>query len=154
MKLCPRCNMQLEDTASFCPNCGTQFIPNATVSAPPYMPVNPYDHTAEFDSEDIAENKLYASCTYLLSFLGIILAALIAKDSPFVKFHIRQSLKISICEALLAVFAGLLALTFLVPIAASICIVILAIVSLICFFRAIKGKAIEAPIVRGLTFLK
>ncbi len=153
MKLCPKCNMQLEDSASFCPNCGTQFIPNATVSAPPYMPVNPFDHTADYDPEDIAENKLYASCTYLLSFLGIILAVLIAKDSPFVKFHIRQSLKISICGALLAIFAALLAITFLAPIAAGVCLFILEIVSLICFFSTIKGKAIDAPIIRGMGFL-
>ncbi len=154
MKLCPRCNMQLEDSASFCPNCGTQFIPNATVSTPPYIPANPFDHTADYDPKDIVENKLYASCCYLLSFLGVIIAVLIAKDSPFVQFHIRQSLKISICEVLLSVFAGLLALTFLVPIAAAICIIILVIVSIICFFRTIKGKAVDVPIIRSLNFLK
>ncbi len=154
MKLCPRCNMQLEDAASFCPNCGTQFIPNATVSAPPYMPVNPYDHTAEFDPEDIAENKLFAACTYLFSFLGIVIALLIAKDSPFTKFHIRQSLKITICMILLSLPAGILAVTIIVPIAAFFCILILLVVALICFFKTLNGKAVEAPIVKGLNFLK
>ena len=44
MKLCPKCNMQLEDSAAFCPNCGTQFIPNATVTQQPYVPVDSADH--------------------------------------------------------------------------------------------------------------
>ena len=50
MKLCPKCNTQLEDSAAFCPNCGTQFIPNATVTQQPYVPVDSSDHTAEFDA--------------------------------------------------------------------------------------------------------
>ncbi len=52
MKLCPKCNTQLEDAAAFCPNCGTQFIPNATVTQQPYVPANSADHTAEFDAAD------------------------------------------------------------------------------------------------------
>ena len=73
MKLCPKCNMQLEDSAAFCPNCGTQFIPNATVTQQPYVPVDSADHTAEFDSADIRENKLFAAICYVASFLGRML---------------------------------------------------------------------------------
>ena len=154
MKLCPKCNMQLEDSAAFCPNCGTQFIPNATVTQQPYVPADSSDHTAEFDAADIQENKLFAAICYMAGFLGIIVALLAAKDSPFVKFHIRESLKLTICEILLVLIAVVGMITIIVSVAAYICIVILAVVAVICFIRALKGKAIEAPIVKGLNFLK
>lgn len=154
MKLCPKCNMQLEDSAAFCPNCGTQFIPNATVTHQPYVPVDTSDHTTEFDYADIAENKLYAAICYLLSAFGIIIALLAAKDSPFVKFHVRQSLKLTICALLVALISVVLFFTIIVPLAAGVCAVILAVVEIICFFRALSGRAVEAPIVKGLSFLK
>ena len=154
MKLCPKCNTQLEDSAAFCPNCGTQFIPNATVTQQPYIPADSADHTAEYDPADIQQNKLYAAICYILSALGIIIALLAAKESPFVQFHVRQSLKLMICEILLALIAIVGAITIIVPIAAWVCIIILAVVEIICFFRAIQGRAVEAPIVKGLNFLK
>lgn len=154
MKLCPRCNTQLDDSAAFCPNCGTQFVPDATTSQPTYIPADPYDHTAEFDPQEVAENKLFASLCYLTSILGIIVCLLVNRDSAYLKFHIRQSVKLLISMALLGLAAGLLAITLIVPIAAGVCVLILAVVSLICFFRTIGGKSIEAPIVRGLGFLK
>ncbi len=157
MKLCPRCNMQLEDSAAFCPNCGTQFIPNATVPQQPYMPnpfVDPKNHTAEFDAQDISQNKIFAILPYLFGFIGIIVSLLAAKDSGFTMFHIRQALKISICTTLLGLAAVVLFFTLIVPIAAVVCSGILTVVSIICFFRACSGKAIEAPIVSNLGFLK
>ena len=154
MKLCPKCNTQLEDAAAFCPNCGTQFIPNATVTQQPYVPVDSADHTAEFDSADIRENKLFAAICYVASFLGIIVALLAAKDSPFVRFHIRESLKIAITEIILILIAVVGMITIIVSIAAYICIIILAVVEVICFIRTLKGRAVEAPIVKGLNFLK
>ena len=160
MKLCPRCNMQLEDSAAFCTNCGTQFIPNATVPQQPYMYaeppkyVDPSDHTAEFDSQDISDNKVFALLPYLMGFIGIVIALLACRDSKFTQFHIRQALKIQICSILLGVIAVVGFITIIIPIAAAICSLILTVVSIICFFRACSGKAIDAPIVGGLGFLK
>ncbi len=154
MKLCPRCNMQLEDSAVFCPNCGTQFIPNATASHQPYMPMDPADHTAEYETADVSAHKLFAMLSYLTSILGIIVTLLACRESEYAMFHVRQSLKIFICEVLLALAAGILAITIIVPVAAAVCIVILFVVRIICFFRVCSGKAVEAPIVKNLGFLK
>ena len=154
MKLCPKCNTQLEDSAAFCPNCGTQFIPNATVTQQPYIPVDSADHTAEYDPADISQNKLFAAICYILSMVGIIIALLAAKDSPFVQFHVRQSLKLAICEILLGLIAIVGAITIIAPILAWIALIVLVVVEIICFFRALKGRAVEAPIVKGLNFLK
>lgn len=154
MKLCPRCNTQLDDSAIFCPNCGTQFIPDATSTRPDYFPANPADHTAEFESEDISENKLFALLPYILGLLGVIISLLAAKESPFVNFHIRQSLKLEIVEILLGITAGILAITIVIPFAALACIFVLFVLRLICFFRVCSGKSIEAPIVKNFRFLK
>lgn len=154
MKLCPRCNMQLEDSAAFCPNCGTQFIPNATAPQPTYVPNDPFDHTAEFEATEVSENKLFAILPYLMSFVGTIICLLACKDSEYVRFHVRQALKLDICAILLGVCAAVLAITILVPIAAAVCELILVVVRIICFFRVCEGKSVEAPIVRGFGFLK
>ena len=154
MKLCPKCNTQLEDSAAFCPNCGTQFIPNATVTQQPYVPVDSSDHTAEYDAADIQENKLFAAICYLFSYFGIIIALLAAKDSPFVRFHIRESLKLTICSTILSLLILVLFWTIIVPIVGGIAATVLLVVEIICFFRALKGRAVEAPIIKGLNFLK
>jgi uncharacterized membrane protein len=60
-----------------------------------------YDHTSEFSPEDIANNKLYAILMYCVSLMGIIIGLLAAGDSPYVRFHVKQSLKLFICEVLL-----------------------------------------------------
>ena len=160
MKLCPKCNMQLEDSAAFCTNCGTQFIPNATVPQQPYVYAEPHrytdpaDHTAEFDAQDISDNKVFAILPYLMSFIGIVIALLAIRDSKFAMFHIRQALKIEVCSILVSLLAVVLFFTFIVPIAAGVCAVILFVVRIICFFRACSGKAIDAPIVGKFNFLK
>lgn len=160
MKLCPRCNTQLDDAAAFCTSCGTQFIPNATVPQQPYMYadvpryVDPSDHTADFDPQDISENKVFAILPYIMGFIGIVIALLAAKDSKFTMFHIRQALKIQVCKILVILFGVVLFFTIIVPIAAGICSAILTVVSIICFFRACSSKAIDAPIVGKFGFLK
>ena len=120
---------------------------------PPYPPQPPYgmpyrqpyavpipdpaDHTAEFDPADIRENKLYAILIYLTSFVGIVIGLLAAKDSAFVKFHVRQAVKLMICELLLTLIVAFLFWTIIVPIAGGICLVILGVV--VMGFNALAG---------------
>lgn len=55
MKTCPNCNVQLDDAATFCANCGARISESAqaqpqytqNTAVPPQG--DPYDHTAEFD---------------------------------------------------------------------------------------------------------
>ena len=154
MKLCPKCNMQLEDSAAFCPNCGTQFIPNATVTQQPYVPVDSADHTAEFDAADISDNKVIAMLPYLLGVVGLIAALLAKGNSPYANFHARQYLKICVCQAIVAICSAVLCWTILVPIAGGVCVIILLVVRIICFFQICKGQAKEPAIVCKLGFLK
>lgn len=170
MKTCPKCNTQLADDAMFCTNCGTSFQ-NANPQpqqnayqnnaqqnyAQPVAPVvNIYDHTAEFDPQDVHDNKIFAILCYIMSIVGVIVALLARSsvNSPYLSFHIKQALKISITTVLVGILTGALVWTCIVPIAGMVCIVILEVVSIICFFQTCSNKSVEAPIVRSLPFLK
>ena len=113
-----------------------------------------YDHTEEFDPEDISENKVTALAAYLLGPLGIIIALLAGKDSPYAAFHMRQGLKIVEVQALLLIITVLLCWTLIVPVAATICFIILCVVQLVAIVSVCKGKAVEPAIIRSLRFLK
>ena len=176
MNICPFCNSYLEESASVCPNCGnaipaaapgnpaspmnygdnpqqSQGQPYGYQPAPPVF-VDPFDHTSEFSPKDISDNKVIAMLVYLLGTAGIILALIGSKDSPYVGFHVRQALKIMVCEILLGIGSILLCWTVLVPIAAVVCCVILLVLKIIAFFQICGGKAKEPAIIKNMTFLK
>ena len=165
MKIYHCCTAQLEDDAQFCRNCGApqgeenkrplQPAPvyQSQYQAPAQPEKDPFDHTEEFEAADIASGKLWAMCVYLLDIVGIFLVLLGAKENGYAMFHLRQGLKFTVVEMLLAIAAALLAWTFLVPIAAGIAMVVLMVIKIICFFQVCKGKAKEPAIVRSLGFL-
>lgn len=145
MKYCPNCHTELDDNAAFCPKCGASSDPRMAVA------FDPTDHTREFNPQDISENKVIAMMPYLLGMIGVIIALLAIKESKFVGFHVKQALKISICEILVVFFSIIPILGW---IATGVCELILVVVNLICFFNVCGGKAKEAPIVKNLGFLK
>ena len=151
MKFCPNCGTQMEDNAAFCPKCGVQ--PNAAPNMT-YAPVDPYDHTAEFDPQDISDNKVYAMLVYLMGTIGIIIALLAARSSRFVGFHVRQALKIVAVNLLMLIASAVLFWTFIVPIAAGVMSVVFWVIKIICFFQICSGKAKEPAIIRSLGFMK
>ena len=164
MKVCPICHSQNGDGSNYCTMCGnalpndpqpTQPVPQTQVVYQVPTPyVDPYDHTAEFDAKDISDNKVYALAMYLLSFIGLIIALLGPKDSPYIQFHLRQNLKILIVEAMVTLISVLLGFTVIVPIIGAICLLVLQVLRYIAFFQICGGKAKEPAIIRGLGFLK
>ena len=152
MRTCPHCGAVMDDGTKFCPTCGNAVTAEYSYRAAPAA--DPYDHTAEFDPRDISDNKIYAILVYAASLIGIIVALLAVPRSPFVSFHIRQAIKLSICAVIVGFVTAVLCWTIIVPFAGGICMVILFVVYVICFVRACKGEAKEAPIVRNIKFLK
>lgn len=165
MKICPNCGAQMDNNAMFCTSCGTPWTP-------PSGPVPgqggyqdqggyaygagyamPYDHTSEFTAEDVRDNKVFCLIVYLIGIPGIIIAMLAANSSPFVGFHVRQALKITVVSTLTVIASAVLCWTIIIPIAGVVFIGVLSIIRIICFFRICSGKAIEAPIVRSIGFL-
>lgn len=148
MKVCMNCHLTYDDAAQVCAQCGDPLIAIAP------QPADLTDHTAEFDAADISENKVLAMVPYLMGWIGILITLLASGSSPYASFHVKQALKIQVCIALLGILSTVLAITIIVPIAAAVCILILGIVNIICFFQVCAGKAKEAAIVNKLGFLK
>lgn len=115
---------------------------------------DPYDHTAEYSPKDISDNKVIAILVYLMGTVGIIIALLASKESPYVAFHLRQGLKFLAVEVLVGIVSAVLFFTLIVPIAGGIFLVVLWVIKIICFFQICSGKAKEPAIIRSLGFLK
>ena len=157
MKYCPKCGAQMEDNALFCPNCGNNAQPNGSPNQAPVYAApepDPFDHTGEFDAKDISENKVLCMLVYLMGAIGIIYALLAGKDSKYVAFHVRQALKFEVITILLGIVMALLFWTIIVPIVGGVCLAIVLVLKVICFFQICSGKAKEPAIIRSLGFLK
>lgn len=148
MAYCSQCGAEISADAKQCPNCNAVIGVSAAA-----IVVNQFDHTAEFDATDISENKVYALIAYLVDFFGLIPALMVAKDSPYAKFHARESAKLSVATYLVAILTCCLMWTCIVPIAGIILLLILVVVKIICIVQVCKGKAVEPWLIRSLKFL-
>ena len=159
MKVCPNCqNTNVADDAVVCPSCGTAFVaPQQNNQIPQQAPVQPvvdqFDHTAEFDAKDIADNKLYAMLIYALGLAGIIVALLKKDDSAYLAFHLKQGLKLLIVSTVLTVVTTVLCWTFIVPIVAGIAFVALFVLEVMLFIDVCNNKAKEPYLIRNIKFL-
>lgn len=134
----------------------SQFNPNPAYNQaqPGASMRDPTDHTAEFAEEDVAENKPFALLIYIGGLIGLLIAIFLKKDSAYLRFHIRQGIKIYLAELLLTVFFALTAILLITYFAFIILLLIIIIVRLICFFDTAKGLSKEPPIIKSLSFLK
>ncbi len=159
MKTCPKCNAQIDDSVAFCPVCG------AAMNSENAKQAQNYDHTAEFDAQDISENKVLAMVPYLLGPLGLIIALLAMSQSKYVSFHVKQALKLNVVAFLIPIALLVAAVVNIIPflgwfvyalvlLAAAVCSVIILVLEIIAFFQVCSGKAVEPAIVRDLKFLK
>ena len=168
MKICPKCNVQMNDELAFCPNCGNPMGAGAPQMQPQMqqqqwqqqpqmqpMPVyDPFDHTGEFDPRDISDNKVMAMLPYLMGTIGIIIALLASRESAYTYFHVRQALKLTVATILLGLCSIILCWTLIVPLAAAICMFIIFVLEIIAFFQVCGGKAKEPAIIRSLKFFR
>lgn len=159
MKICARCGAQLQDNASFCPHCGGSC--SSEMGQPgvyPGMVAMPYDHTAEFDPKDVSDNKVICMAVYLMGIMGTIIAMLASGTSPYVAFHVRQALKITILNTLVGICSLLLLIIPLVNLVVLFALlvwqIVVLVIRVICFSNICGGKALEPPIIRSVGFLK
>ena len=179
MKICPNCGKETADEAKFCEECGYNFerVNSEAATAPgvgnmqqtagpmpgqmvpagvhpnPYQQFynyNPADHTAEYDSRDIADNRLFAAVAYLFGLIGII-TALLVNNSPFTRFHAKQASKFVIVKVIIIIPVIVPILGWFVTIVGMIALFVLRVIALV---NVLSGKAIEAPIISDIGFLK
>ncbi|MBQ6897494.1 MAG: hypothetical protein IJN70_00825 [Clostridia bacterium] len=114
---------------------------------------NTWDKTELFSAEEVKEYRLTAVLIYLLGIFGIILALVADRNSPYLKFHIAEELKITVVTAALAIFSVLLAFTFIVPVLCTAGIAACSVINLISACKTLNGKSENAVIIRNLTIL-
>ncbi len=177
MAFCGKCGTKVEEGVKFCPGCG-----NAMEATAPEQQVTPAqeqpsanqnnfsskisalnataDTTAEYDAEDIEQNKVMSILAYFGPLCFVPMFA--AKNSKFARFHANQGLVLLIaCVAwtvatsilnmiLLAISWSLFFITGIL----SFLSIVFAILAVIGIINALNGRAKELPVIGKFKILK
>ena len=127
---------------------------------------NTADTTAEFDQNDIQQNKLMA----VLAYLGILVLVpiLAAKESKYARYHANQGLVLFIANIVVSVvmgivgfivgfiagFTGLTFLATLVTIISWLLSAVIFVLAILGIVNAATGKAKELPVIGKIKLLK
>lgn len=158
MAFCNKCGQQIDDNVQTCPNCGA---PNGSAANTAQNFVNNFtntaDSTAQFDPQDIQNNKVMA----LLSYLSILflIPLLACPNSKFARFHANQGLVLFIFGAITGIVSGIICI---IPVAGWIIGGILSaavsifnlVLMILGIVNAVNGQAKQLPIIGGITILK
>ncbi len=174
MALCKNCGAQIEDNVKFCPQCGATAENIGTQQTQPQQNEaaqnnfsakfaslnNTADTTAEFDANDVTQNKAMA----ILAYFGplVLIPIFAAKGSKFARYHSNQGLLLLIaCTAwsivyniinriILAISWRLYFISSIIGIF-SIVFIVLAVIGIV---NAANGKAKELPVIGKYKILK
>lgn len=158
MKYCENCGARVEDSASFCPVCGSKVKASDSEKKSQTQTriedafnrfTNTTNTTADYSPEDISKNKLIS----IVSYLGVlfIIPLFVAKDSPFARFHTNQGLILFLFSLLTSV-AGLIPYVgWIVAAAISTFDCLLMVVGIL---NVIKGEAKELPVIGKFKILR
>ena len=164
MAFCSKCGKEIIDGQRFCPGCGAPVDSNSSKTTnsgtAPTIDLsdrianftNTTDSTAEFDANDIQENKVFA----ILAYLGIlfIVPLLAAPNSKFARYHANQGLVLFITWLVVLVVSFIF---ILIPVLGTIIRVLLylSILALLVIgiVNASQGKAKALPLIGGIKLL-
>ena len=132
MKYCPHCGAEIADDVRFCPTCGKETVIVVNNTAP------------QFDSQDIADNKMLAMLGYLTK--GV-LPMIGCRNSAFAMHHVNQALWIFIGTLLCGLVCIIPILGWIVGAIGSIFLLVCEIIGII---RALKGSGAYLPFIKGL----
>ena len=128
------------------------------------------DRTAEFDQNDIQQNKVMAVLAYL-SWL-VLIPIFAAKESKFARFHANQGLVLAIVEiglgivntiitAILGALTAIPAIGVIFGIITVLVGIVFWVLGIVCFvfsilgiINAAQGQAKELPVIGKFTILK
>ena len=138
MAFCKNCGTNIPEGDAFCPNCGESV--NGVKAAPV---------VAAIDGADCQRNKYLAALCYF-SFLFGIIGLLAEPDSKFIRYHLNQSLVLTVAAVLCGLVCIIPILGWIVGTVGSILILVFTVMGIV---RACKGEATELPIVGKYTIL-
>lgn len=106
---------------------------------------NPTQQTGQ-QSAPVADTAKHNVAMAVLAYIGplIIVSYLVAKDDPFVKYHMRQGLVLLVIEVALSLLGSLVYMFWPIIQIINIVVLVLAIIGII---NAVKGREKELPIV-------
>ncbi len=120
---------------------------------------NTADNTADYDSKDIEDNKIFSLLSYI-AFLFIV-PLLIAPKSKFARFHANQGLVLFIVDLILGIAVSIVSAIFgaiHLCVAGSIVGAVVGIAGLIWMVlgivNAVTGRAKELPVIGGIKIIK
>ncbi len=117
---------------------------------------NTADTTAQFDPEDIQNNRWMAVLSYF-SWL-VLIPLFLAKQSKFARYHVNQGLTLAIIEAILLaalnILKGLILVGWIFSIISVVVEVACAALWVLGAIRALQGKAKELPLIGWIQILK
>lgn len=168
MAFCTKCGKQIEENSRFCPYCGASFGEPQAASPVQQKAPSESDHTAEYEQDDIKENKAIS----VLSYFGpLFIVPLIATpNSKFARFHANQGLVLFALELIYGCFYSflsfLLASIFktsllgasvaytLILLPFSLVWIFLLVMTVIGIVNTAKGKAQDVPCFGKFRFFK
>ena len=112
-----------------------------------------WDKTELFSEEEVTEYRLTAVLIYLMGIPGVFLALITDKNSAYIRFHMKEELKIATVTAFLSVIAIIFFWSFVIPVICIAGIIICCTVNLISAYRTLKGKSENAVLIRNLSIL-
>lgn len=142
MATCNKCGAQIPDNTFTCPNCGASNVS-----------VEGQDYTAQFDPNDIQQNKVMA----ILAYIGILflIPLLAAPQSQFARFHANQGLVLFIVDIILGVVVRICLFIPIVGLIISsvvgLCIFLLMVLGIV---NAASGKGKELPLIGKIRIIK
>lgn len=114
------------------------------------------DTTAEFDPEDIQNNKFMGILAYFS--LLVLIPLFGAKESKFARFHCNQGIVLAIAELVSSILLGRLArlhgVGFIFGILEAVIDIACAVFAIMGIINAAKGEAKELPVIGKFRILK
>ena len=117
---------------------------------------NTKDYTAEYDKNDIEQNKVMA----ILAYLGwlVLIPLFAAKESKYARFHVNQGLILAIVETVIMIVLSILTLIpvirwifYIVEAVAGIVFLVMWIIGIM---NAANGRAKELLVIGSFRLLK
>ncbi|MBQ7874619.1 MAG: zinc-ribbon domain-containing protein [Oscillospiraceae bacterium] len=139
---CQKCGTQIPEGDHYCPTCGEPAVIKAKTPSES-------DHTAMFAAEDCAKTRLLAALCYF-NFIFIIIALLLEPDSKFLRYHINQSLVLTVFGVVCGLCAIVPIIGWIVGVVGSVAALVFTIMGIV---HAINREAKDLPIIGKYTIV-